>query len=110
MALDKGENKKRAVEMLEFLFELHKYSPEASTYNWAELMSTYVTEKAANSYYVGARLLEQVMANNARIADVTLPVAFPKKLTRPLLSIHPGVPHPEQEQRGRRQAVCANSS
>ena len=81
VALDKAENKKRAVEVLEFLFELHKYSPEASTYNWAELMSTYVTEKAANSYYVGARLLEQVMANNARIADVTLPVAFPKKLS-----------------------------
>ncbi len=81
VALDKGENRKRAVEVLEFLFELHKYSPEASTYNWAELMSTYVTEKAANSYYVGARLLEQVMANNARIADVTLPVAFPKKLS-----------------------------
>ena len=81
LALDKGENKKRAVETLEFLNELHKYSPEASTYNWAELMSTFVAEKAANSYYVGARLLEQVMANNARIADTTAPVAFPKRLT-----------------------------
>jgi ABC-type glycerol-3-phosphate transport system substrate-binding protein len=81
VALDKGDNKKRAVETLEFLHELHKYSPEASTYNWAELMSTFVAEKAANSYYVGARLLEQVMANNARIADATAPVAFPKRLT-----------------------------
>jgi ABC-type glycerol-3-phosphate transport system substrate-binding protein len=69
------------VEVLEFLAELHKYSPEASTYNWAELMSTFVGEKVANSYYVGARLLEQVMANNARIADATAPVAFPKKRT-----------------------------
>jgi len=81
VALDKGENKKRAIETLDYLYELHKYSPEASTYNWAELMSTFVTEKAATSYYVGARLLEQVMANNARIADVTMPLAFPKRLT-----------------------------
>jgi hypothetical protein len=81
VALDKGENRKRAVETLEFLNELHKYSPEASTYNWAELMGTFVAEKAANSYYVGARLLEQVMANNARIADATAPVAFPKRLS-----------------------------
>jgi multiple sugar transport system substrate-binding protein len=81
VALDQGGNKKRAVETLEFLNELHKYSPEASTYNWAELMSTYVAEKAANSYYVGARLLEQVMANNARIADATAPASFPKRLT-----------------------------
>jgi len=81
VALDKGANKKRAIETLDYLYELHKYSPEASTYNWAELMSTYVTEKAATSYYVGARLLEQVMANNARIADATVPLAFPKRLT-----------------------------
>jgi ABC-type glycerol-3-phosphate transport system substrate-binding protein len=81
VGLDKGANKSRAVESLEFLHELHKYSPEASTYNWAELMSSYVTEKVANSYYVGARLLEQVMANNSRIGPVTKPVAFPKRLT-----------------------------
>jgi multiple sugar transport system substrate-binding protein len=81
VAIDQGANRKRAVETLDYLYELHKYSPEASTYNWAELMSTYITEKAANSYYVGARLLEQVMANNARIGDVTAPVSLPKRLT-----------------------------
>ncbi len=30
---------------------------------------------------MGARLLEQVMANNGRIADVTLPFSFPKRST-----------------------------
>jgi ABC-type glycerol-3-phosphate transport system substrate-binding protein len=81
VGLDQGENKKRAVETLDYLHELHKYSPEASTYNWAELMSTFISEKVANSYYVGARLLERVMANNARIADVTKATAFPARLT-----------------------------
>jgi multiple sugar transport system substrate-binding protein len=81
VVLDKGENRTRAIETLEFLHELHKFSPEASTYNWGELMSTYVSEKAATSWYVGARLLEQVMANNSRIADATAPMAFPRKRT-----------------------------
>jgi hypothetical protein len=69
VVLDQGDQKKRAIETLDYLHELHKFSPEASTYNWAELMSTYVAEKAATSWYVGARLLEQVNANNARIAE-----------------------------------------
>ena len=81
VALDKGDNKKRAVETLDYLNWLHKFSPEASTYNWGELMSTYVAEKAATSWYVGARLLEQVTANNARIADATAPFELPRKLT-----------------------------
>mgnify|MGYP002260674691 CR=1 FL=1 len=62
-----------AVETLDYLNELHKFSPEASTYNWGELMSTYFTEKAASSYYVGSRLLDQTIANNPKIADATVP-------------------------------------
>ena len=81
VALDKGDNKKRAIETLDYLNWLHKFSPEASTYNWGELMSTYVAEKAATSWYVGARLLEQVTANNARIADATVPFELPRRLT-----------------------------
>lgn len=81
VALDKGNQRKRAIETLDYLNELHKYSPEASTYNWGELMSTYFTEKAASSWYVGSRLLDQVIANNPKIADSTLPFELPKKLT-----------------------------
>lgn len=81
VALDQGQQKKRAIETLDYLHELHKFSPEASNYNWAELMSTYVAEKAATSWYVGARLLEQVNANNARIADATVPFDLPRKIT-----------------------------
>jgi hypothetical protein len=81
LALDKGNQRKRAIETLDYLNELHKYSPEASTYNWAELMSTFASEKAAMSYYVGARLLDNVMANNPSIADATAPVDLPKKAT-----------------------------
>ena len=81
VALDKGNQKKRAVETLDYLHELHKFSPEASTYNWGELMSTYFTEKAASSWYVGSRLLDQTIANNPKIADATVPFELPKKVT-----------------------------
>jgi multiple sugar transport system substrate-binding protein len=81
VALDKGNQRKRAIETLDYLNELHKYSPEASTYNWGELMSTYFTEKAASSWYVGSRLLDQTIANNPKIADATLPFELPKKVT-----------------------------
>jgi multiple sugar transport system substrate-binding protein len=81
VVLDKGDQKKRAVETLDYLHELHKFSPEASTFNWGELMSTYFTEKAATSWYVGSRLLDQTIANNPKIADATVPFELPRKLT-----------------------------
>ncbi len=81
VSLDNAENKAKAVETLEFLHEAHQYSPEASTYNWGELMSEFYTEKVASSYYVGARLLERVMQNNPDIGDATKPVSLPARRT-----------------------------
>ena len=81
VALDEGENLSRAIETLEFLHEAHQYSPEASNYNWAELMSEYYTGKVANSYYVGSRLLDQTFANNPEMASNTKPVALPRRRT-----------------------------
>lgn len=81
VALDQGENLARTVETLEFLHEAHQYSPEASNYNWGELMSEYFTGKVANSWYVGARLLQQTVSNAPDLAPVTKPIALPSKAT-----------------------------
>lgn len=81
VALDDGDNLSRTVETLEFLHEAHQHSPEASNYNWGELMSEFYTGKAANSWYVGARLLEQVQANAPDLAALTVPIALPKART-----------------------------
>jgi ABC-type glycerol-3-phosphate transport system substrate-binding protein len=81
VALDQGENLARAVETLEFLHEAHAFSPEASTYNWTEIMSAYAAGTVANDFYIGARLLEQVEANNPAIASVTKPIALPRRKT-----------------------------
>ena len=81
VALDQGANLERTVETLEFLNEAHQYSPEASNYNWGELMSEFFTGKVANSYYVGSRLLEQVQSNAPTLAPVTKPIALPEHRT-----------------------------
>ena len=81
VALDQGDNLKGAVEVLEFLNEAHQYAPEGSNYDWGDLMSQYFTGRVANSYYVGARLLEQTMSNAPKLTDVTKPISMPAKKT-----------------------------
>lgn len=81
VALDQGDNLKGAIETLEFLNEAHKYSPESSNYDWGDLMSQYFTGRVANSYYVGARLLEQTLTNAPDLADVTKPISLPANKT-----------------------------
>jgi len=105
VSLDKGNQKKRAVETLDYLNELHKNSPEASTYNWGELMSTYFTEKAASSYYVGSRLLDQTIANNPQDRGRHRTVRAAEEGDRRLLPVDPGLPHPGKVERGGRQEV-----
>lgn len=77
VSLDQGDNFGRVVETLEYLHELHQYAPEGSNYGWGDLMSQYFTGRVANSYYVGARLLEQTLVNAPDLAPVTKPISLP---------------------------------
>lgn len=81
VALDQGDNLKGAIETLDFLNEAHKFSPEGSNYDWGDLMSQYFTGRVANSYYVGARLLEQTMSNAPDLTNVTKPISLPANKT-----------------------------
>lgn len=81
VALDQGDNFKAVVETLDFLHEAHKHSPEGSNYDWGDLMSQYFTGRVANSYYVGARLLEQTLTNAPDLAGATRPIALPRRKT-----------------------------
>jgi len=81
VALDQGDNMQATVETLEFLNKAHQFAPEGSNYDWGDLMSQYFTGRVANSYYVGARLLEQTLTNAPDLAGLTKPIALPKKKT-----------------------------
>ncbi|GKX32591.1 MAG: ABC transporter substrate-binding protein [Rhizobiaceae bacterium MnEN-MB40S] len=79
--LDQGDNMGKVVETLEFLNNAHKFAPEGSNYSWGDLMSQYFTGRVANSYYVGARLLEQTLSNAPDLAPLTKPISLPAKET-----------------------------
>jgi hypothetical protein len=63
------------------MHEAHQSSPEGSNYDWGDLMSQYFTGRVANSYYVGARLLEQTLSNAPDLAGVTRPISLPRNAT-----------------------------
>ena len=105
VALDKGNQQKRAIETLDYLNELHKFSPEASTYNWGELMSTYFTEKAASSWYVGSRPARPDDRQQPQDRRRHRALRAAQEGDRRLLPLDPGLPHPGEVERGRRQEV-----
>ena len=77
VSLDSPGNIDNVIESLDFLHNAHDFSPEASNYSWGDLMSQYFTGRVANSYYVGARLLQQTETNAPDIAPVTKAISLP---------------------------------
>jgi len=77
VSLDSPGNIDKVIETLDFLHHAHDFSPEAANYSWGDLMSQYFTGRVANSYYVGARLLQQVEKNAPDIAPATKPISLP---------------------------------
>lgn len=75
--LDKGKNKERAIEGLEFARKLGKYSPPGATASWTEMMANFATGRAATSQYCGARLLDKVYTNNRKLFPYTKPMRWP---------------------------------
>lgn len=62
IALDQGDNKARAVETVEYLNELHEYSPRASDFEWGDILQSFVSRNSAHSIY-GPRAKLQVINN-----------------------------------------------
>lgn len=62
IALDKGKNKTKAVETVQFLKKLHQYSPKASDYEWGDILQSYVSRNSAHCIY-GPRAKLQVIDN-----------------------------------------------
>lgn len=53
IALDKGDNKQKVVETLEFMDSLHEYSPDAGGAGWTELINAIAFETGGTSFYPG---------------------------------------------------------
>lgn len=63
IALDQGDNKSRVVETLEYMQELHQYSPDAGGAGWTELINALAFETAGTSFYPGFKT--KIAAANA---------------------------------------------
>lgn len=72
IALDQGDNKQAAIETVEFLNELHQYSPKASDYTWGDILQSYVSRNAAHCIY-GPRAKLQVIQNRPDMIESSRP-------------------------------------
>lgn len=77
VTLDEEPYMSRAVETLEYLYELHKYSAAAPDWSYSELLDAFSTEKVAITYYIGARVLNVVIDRNPAIEFKMAPFQIP---------------------------------
>jgi multiple sugar transport system substrate-binding protein len=72
IAIDVGENRERTVETLEFLDDMHEYSPAGTDYAWAENLETFVGRTSAHCLY-GPRAKLNVIQNRPDYIDQVKP-------------------------------------
>lgn len=77
--INEEPNKTKAIETLNFLKELYKYSPMASDFDYGEYIKTYQSGKAATANYAGARLLSQLAVYAPDLEKVTASIPVPTK-------------------------------
>lgn len=72
IALDHGEHREKAVETVEYLNELHQYSPDASDYAWGDILEDYTSQTSAHCIY-GPRAKLQVIENRPQLKNDSRP-------------------------------------
>lgn len=72
IALDQDEYRDRAIETLEFLNELHSYSPDASDYGWNDILEDYTSQSSAHCIY-GPRAKIQIIENRPELKNESRP-------------------------------------
>ncbi len=82
VVMDKGENRKKSKEVLEYIKKLNKYSINGSGYAYDQQIESYWSEQAHETKYFGARPLQQAVENNKKVAKDTGLMHPPKKAER----------------------------
>lgn len=72
VAMDQGENRELAIETVEFLNDLHQFSPEASGYEWGDILEDFVGRNSAHCIY-GPRAKLQVIESRRERRDDARP-------------------------------------
>jgi ABC-type glycerol-3-phosphate transport system substrate-binding protein len=82
IAMHRGEDRDKWIETLEFLRELHSYSPQNSDAGCGALTQALTVESSAMSYYPGARPKLSVIDNEKSFAADVHPAGIPEKETQ----------------------------
>jgi multiple sugar transport system substrate-binding protein len=88
VCLDIGSNKVSAIETLEWVKEMYKYSVTGTQLSWGGVQKAYATGRAATIEY-SARVLEQLRQYNPKLVDASKAMRIPySKIGRARLLIN----------------------
>lgn len=71
VVMDKGKNRKKTKEVLEYVEKLNEHSIDGSGYAYSEQIESYWSEQVNETKYFGARPLQQAVENNKTVAKDT---------------------------------------
>lgn len=77
VTLDKGENRKRAVETYEWAKEMATYSPNAAGWTWDDTIAALQQENAAAAMSVGGLPILTISESRPDLVEKLSPTAFP---------------------------------
>lgn len=82
IAVGDSENRSRWVETMNFIKELHQYSPDATDSTWSTMIQAIPNETSASNWYGGARPKVQAAKADKPFAADLHPVPMPKNRQR----------------------------
>jgi multiple sugar transport system substrate-binding protein len=71
VVMDKGKNRRKSKEVLEYIKKLNKHSIDGSGYAYSQQIESYWSEQVNETKYFGARPLQQAVENNEKVAKDT---------------------------------------
>jgi multiple sugar transport system substrate-binding protein len=81
VSIDKGSNKQRTIETLEYMQDLYEHAPDGGGYGWAECSKAYTSGSAASLQYSTGRIFSSLLNSNESLIDKTngILTPFPEK-------------------------------
>ena len=77
VTIDKGENRKQAVETYQWIQQMAKYSPNGSGWEWGDAIAALQQENAAAIMSVGGLPILSIASNRPDLVEKLSPTAFP---------------------------------
>ncbi|WP_435179236.1 ABC transporter substrate-binding protein [Halorussus sp. AFM4] len=77
VTIDKGQNRKRAVETYQWVQQMNQYSPNGSGWEWGDAIAALQQENAAAIMSVGGLPILTIASNRPDLVEKLSPTAFP---------------------------------